>query len=240
VTANVTLDDVPPPGAGVTTVTGTERAVARSAALIAARSWVALTNVVVRAAPFQRTLEDLTKPRPFTDSVRAPLPAVVLAGERLLTTGAGRSWPVLKAAVTAVAALTVTRHVPIPEQAPLQPAKVEPDVAVAVRVTGVPAGSVSAQSEPQAIPAGALVTVPAPGPVLLTDSVAVALPVVEPLTARDTESPPAVKVTLPAKLPALVGRKRTVTVRLAPGASENDAPETMLNGAPTLADPARL
>jgi len=38
VTVKVTLPDVPPPGAGVTTVTGTERAVARSAAVIAARS----------------------------------------------------------------------------------------------------------------------------------------------------------------------------------------------------------
>ncbi|HEX6212507.1 MAG TPA: hypothetical protein VF136_17130 [Methylomirabilota bacterium] len=88
-TVKVTLPEVPPPGAGVTTVTGTERAVARSAAVIAARSWVALTNVVVRAAPFQRTLEEATKPLPLTVSVTAALPSAALAGERLLTTGMG-------------------------------------------------------------------------------------------------------------------------------------------------------
>jgi hypothetical protein len=36
--------------------------------------------------------------------------------------------------------------------------------------------------------------------------------VAEPLTPRETESLPAVKVTLPAKLPTVVGRNRTVTV----------------------------
>jgi hypothetical protein len=38
VTVKVTEPDVPPPGDGVTTLTGTERAVARSEAVIAARS----------------------------------------------------------------------------------------------------------------------------------------------------------------------------------------------------------
>ncbi len=46
-------------------------------------------------------------------------------------------------AVTEVAALTVTVQVPVPEQAPLQPAKVEPAAGVAVRVTAVP-GSTAA------------------------------------------------------------------------------------------------
>src|SRR5688572_13229387 len=66
-----------------------EPAVATSAAPIAARSWVALTNVVVRLAPFQRTTEDDTKPLPLTVRVRAGLPATALAGARLLRTGAG-------------------------------------------------------------------------------------------------------------------------------------------------------
>ena len=107
-------------------------------------------------------------------------------------------------------------------------------------MTAVPAASVSVQSEPQTIPARELDTVPLPVPFLETDRVAVVVPVVEPLTPRDTESPPAVKVTLLAKLPALVGRNRTVTVRLAPGASEKAAPETIVNGAPMLADPEML
>jgi hypothetical protein len=38
VTVKVTLPDVPPPGEGVTTLTGIELAVARSEAVIAARS----------------------------------------------------------------------------------------------------------------------------------------------------------------------------------------------------------
>ena len=52
--------------------TGTVAAVATSAAAIAAVSWVALTKVVVRAAPFQRTLEPLTKLVPVTVSVDSP------------------------------------------------------------------------------------------------------------------------------------------------------------------------
>jgi hypothetical protein len=48
---------------------------------------VALTNVVVLFAPLQRTTEELTKPLPFTVSVRPALPAAALAGERLLATG---------------------------------------------------------------------------------------------------------------------------------------------------------
>jgi len=34
----------------------------------------------------------------------------------------------------------------------------------------------------------------------------------EPLTPRETESPPALKVTFAAKLPTMSGRNRTVTV----------------------------
>jgi hypothetical protein len=154
--------------------------------------------------------------------------------------GGGVVWLVANVAVTVVAPLTVTVQVPVPLQAPLQPVKTEPEAALAVSVIGVPTATTWVQSEPQAIPAGTLVTVPPPLPFLLTDKVAVVVPVVEPLTPREMESPPAVKVTLPANAPAVVGRKRTVMAWLAPGASVNDAPETMLNGAPTLAAPERL
>jgi hypothetical protein len=89
VMAKVTAPDVPPPGAGVNTVTGTDPTPARSAAVIAARSWVALTKVVVRAVPFQRTTEEMAKPLPFTVSVKPELPAAAVAGERLLANGTG-------------------------------------------------------------------------------------------------------------------------------------------------------
>jgi hypothetical protein len=62
-------------------------------------------------------------------------------------------------------------------------------------------------------------------------------PVAVPLTPRDRVSPAAVKVTLPAKAPAAVGWKRTTTFWVAPGASENDPPEAIRYGAPTLALP---
>ena len=69
-------------------------------------------------------------------------------------------------------------HVPVPEQpAPLHPVKVEPDAAVAVKMTIVPslndAAHVAAQFAPQLIPAGALVTDPEPDPAFVTVSVCV-------------------------------------------------------------------
>ena len=59
----------------------------------------------------------------------------------------------------------VTWQGPNPVQSPLQPAKLEPDAAVAVRVTTVPVVKLAAQVEPQLIPAGLEVTVPKPVPV---------------------------------------------------------------------------
>ena len=44
----------------------------------------------------------------------------------------------LKMAVAEVVALTVTAHEPVPEQAPVQPAKMDPAAGVAVRVSAVP------------------------------------------------------------------------------------------------------
>jgi hypothetical protein len=70
--------------------------------------------------------------------------------------------------VTVVAALSVTVQVPVPEQPPLQPVKVEPAAGVAVRVIVVPLVYEAAHVAPQEMPAGALVTVPVPAPDLLT------------------------------------------------------------------------
>jgi hypothetical protein len=116
----------------------------------------------------------------------------------------------VKVAVTEAAAFTA--HVPVPEHAPLQPAKVEPAAGAAVRVTAVPGVKDCEQLAPQLIPAGLLVTVPVPVPLLVTDSVKVVPPVADPLTAREMLSPLAVKFTFPANVPAAVGANRTVTV----------------------------
>ena len=86
---NVSAADVPPPGAGVATVTGTEPAVAMSAAVIVARSSVALTKVVERGAPFHRTTDDATKLLPVTVSVKAGPPAMALLGSSAVATGTG-------------------------------------------------------------------------------------------------------------------------------------------------------
>jgi len=80
---------VPPPGAGLATVTAALPAEAMSLAKIAAVNCVALTKVVVRLAPFQCTVEAVTNPEPFTVSVNAPEPASVLDGDSELIVGGG-------------------------------------------------------------------------------------------------------------------------------------------------------
>jgi len=81
--------EVPPPGAGVVTATFTRPAVAISAAAIAAVTCVALTSVVVLAAPLNLTTEPGTKPVPFTVSVKATPPAVALGGTIEISVGTG-------------------------------------------------------------------------------------------------------------------------------------------------------
>jgi hypothetical protein len=73
-------------------------------------------------------------------------------------------------AVTALAALIVTLQVVVPVQLPLQPVKVEPVAATAVRVTAVLLLNDAEHAVPHEIPAGALVTVPLPVPALVTVS----------------------------------------------------------------------
>jgi hypothetical protein len=72
--------------------------------------------------------------------------------------------PVALNAAAAVAALLRTSvHVPEdPEHAPDHPPKETPELGVALRVTVVPLVNVAVQVEPQLMPAGLLVTVPAP------------------------------------------------------------------------------
>ena len=81
--------DVPPPGAGLKTVTLADPAVAMSAAGMLAVSRVSLTYVVARALPFQRTTEPLTKFVPLTVRLNAGPPTLALDGLRLVIVGAG-------------------------------------------------------------------------------------------------------------------------------------------------------
>ena len=81
--------EAPPPGVGLKTVTCDWPVPIRSLERICAVNWVALTNVVVRGAPSQRTAAPLTKPVPVTVNVKAPLPSSAEFGLRLVNTGTG-------------------------------------------------------------------------------------------------------------------------------------------------------
>src|SRR5947208_1795612 len=86
---NAALPEVPPPGAGLNTVTCAIPAVRISTSPMAARNCVVLTNVVVRLAPFHLTTEPLTNPDPFTVRVNGASPTVMLAGSSELIAGMG-------------------------------------------------------------------------------------------------------------------------------------------------------
>jgi hypothetical protein len=73
-----------------------------------------------------------------------------------------------KIAVTASAAVSRTVQVVAPEQAPLQPVKVLLAAGVSLSVTWVFCGKLAEQVVGQLIPAGVLVTVPAPAPAMVT------------------------------------------------------------------------
>jgi len=93
----------------------------------------------------------VTVPAPATDFVTVKLYAVVA-----------------KVAVTAFAASIVTVQAPVPEHPPDQPEKVDPLLADAAKVTDVPELKLSVQVDPQLIPEGTLVTIPAPVPDFVT------------------------------------------------------------------------
>lgn len=86
---NVAVAEVPPPGAGLVTVTFTEPPVAISVARMAAVTCVELTNVVAFAEPLKFTTAPATKPVPFTVSVKAAPPAVALDGDSKVMAGSG-------------------------------------------------------------------------------------------------------------------------------------------------------
>jgi hypothetical protein len=79
----------------------------------------------------------------------------------------------LNVAVMVSSALRATVQVPIPEHPPpLQPPKLDPEAAAAVRVTEVPTGNNPKQfvlevtGTSQSIPAGLLITLPLPPPII--------------------------------------------------------------------------
>lgn len=94
--------DVPPPGAGFTTVTLAVPADATSAAPIDPANWVELTKVVARGLPFQSIIELAINPVPFTVRVNAAEPAVAFDGDKDVMAGSG-----LGATTENVAALEV-------------------------------------------------------------------------------------------------------------------------------------
>lgn len=89
-------------------------------------------------------------PVPLLDTVRVKDPAFAV-----------------KVAATDLAASMVTLQAPVPVQAPLQPANVEPESGVAVRFT-VPLSKLAEHVVPQEIPDGELATVPVPVPLFVT------------------------------------------------------------------------
>src|SRR5258708_5519419 len=76
--------------------------------------------------------------------------------------------PAVKVAVMASAEFTVSGQVPVPVQAPLQPANVDPGSGVAIRVSCLPCASCMLQVVPHTNPDGDDVTTPVPEPAFVT------------------------------------------------------------------------
>jgi hypothetical protein len=127
---------------------------------------VSVRVTLVPLAKFALHVPGQVMPAGMLVTVPDPLPATVTDKAKVT---------VLKVAVTAWAALIVTVQVPVPVQALLQPAKVEPVAGISVKVTLVPLGKFALQVPGQLIPVGALVTVPDPLPITVTDSGKVAV-----------------------------------------------------------------
>jgi hypothetical protein len=88
-TVNEIAFELPPPGAGLKTVTGMEATEAMSVAEIVAWSCVELTYVVVRVPPLHCTTEQGTKLLPVTLNVNPTSPAVAAEGDSDATAGIG-------------------------------------------------------------------------------------------------------------------------------------------------------
>jgi hypothetical protein len=105
-------------------------------------------------------------PEGLLDTEPLPVPARVTVSGKVA---------VVNVAVTFRAALIVTVQEPVPVQAPLQPAKIEPEAAVALSVTDAPELKFAAQVPGQLMPEGLLDTEPVPVPASVTVSGEVAV-----------------------------------------------------------------
>jgi hypothetical protein len=123
---------------------------------------VAVNLTEVPAAKLAEQVAPQSIPAGVDFTVPAPLPAFVT--ESL----GGCCCCCAKVAVAEWSALIVSVHVPVPEQSPLHPEKVEPASAVAVNVTVLPDAKLAEQLAPQLTPAGLDVTVPVPLPAFAT------------------------------------------------------------------------
>ena len=119
--------------------------------------------VIVVAAPSSDSPTFATVPVVVMDTVTVCCTVPPLLGDaNVMLTG-------LKLAVTVTGAFPINVHGAVPVQPPpLHPSNEEPDAGVAVKVTGLPALYAAEHVAPQLMPAGELVTVPEPLPVLLT------------------------------------------------------------------------
>src|SRR2546428_670248 len=142
-----------------------------------------------------------------------------------------------KVGVTGGGALGVRGQARGPEQPPpLQPLTVEPPAGAAVSVTAVPLAKLAAQVAPQVMPAGLLVTVPAPVPALETVSVkvcrvkvAVTVVAAESVTVQAPvpEQPPPVQ---PPKVEPAAGAAVSVTAVPLAKLAAQVAPQVMPAG----------
>jgi hypothetical protein len=126
----------------------------------------------------------------------------------------------LNVAVTVWFWLITTVQVPLVfVQAPLQPAKVEPFVVVAVSTTEVPSVKSAAQVVPQVMPAGALETEPVPAPASVTVSEAAPVPVNATVCVLFVTGALSVSVSVPVSAPKDAGENVIESAHCAPTAT---------------------
>jgi hypothetical protein len=88
-TTKPAMFEVPPPGPGLVTVTGTTAGEATSPAESGVVSCVELTKVVALVVPLKLIVEPLIKPVPLTAKVNPATPCVTPGGLKEFTTGTG-------------------------------------------------------------------------------------------------------------------------------------------------------